>query len=175
VKSMGIVSYFIATSLDGFIADVNDDVGWLFTDADYGYQAFYNSVDVIVMGRKSFDVILSYGAYPYTEKQNYVFSRHPHAESPVDCAEYVSVPPEQFVASLKETIAGKIWLLGGSEIAACLLDAGLIDELVVSVHPYLLGRGIPLFATGITPTVLTRTGVALFPSGLVQITYRWEV
>ncbi len=172
---MGTVSYFVATSLDGFIADMNDDVSWLFTDADYGYQAFYDAVDVIVMGRKSFDMILSYGAYPYPEKQSYVFSRHPHAVSPVECAEYVFVPPEQFVASLKETIAGTIWLLGGSEIAACLLDAGLIDELVVSVHPYLLGRGVPLFATGITPTALSLVGVASFPSGLVQMTYRWDV
>lgn len=69
------VRYYVASSLDGYIARTDGSIGWLFHDADYGYAAFYSTVDTVVMGRTTYELSLSFGAYPFSGKKAYVFSK----------------------------------------------------------------------------------------------------
>jgi dihydrofolate reductase len=72
------VKLFIASSLDGYIAREDGSIDWLYTDGDYGYMQFYNSVNTVLMGRKTYDQTLGFGIeYPYKDKKNYVFSQIP--------------------------------------------------------------------------------------------------
>jgi dihydrofolate reductase len=165
------VCYFVACSLDGFIAGPDASIDWLFTDGDYGYADFYREVDCLLVGRQTFETALSFGEYPYAGKRVCVFTRGGF-RSPVTEAEVVQADPASFVASLKQFPGGRIWLVGGGELAGALAQARLVDELVVSVHPVTLGRGVPLFQPhdGRGHWEVTRT--LGYPTGLVQTTYR---
>ena len=165
------VTYFVGCSLDGFIATLDDRFDWLFTDDDYGFIDFYRSVDCVVMGRRTFEMALSFEEYPYAKKKAYVFTRRA-TESPIPQAEFVNEDHARFVKKLKQDPGGRIWLVGGGIIATSLMQVGLVDELVLTIHPITLGQGVPLF----TPHG-TRSGWKLHTSqswnnGLVQTTYR---
>src|SRR5678816_2330531 len=165
------VTYFAACSMDGFIATIDDRFDWLFTDDDYGFDEFYRSVDCIVMGRRTFDAAINADEYPYARRKAYVFTRR-ELQSPIPEAEFVSEDPARFVKRLKQEGGGRIWVAGGGIIATALMQVGLIDELVLTIHPITLGQGVPLF----TPHG-TRSGWKLHSSkswnnGLVQTTYR---
>jgi dihydrofolate reductase len=146
---------YIATSLDGFIATREGKVDWLIDpgepaphDRDYGYYAFYDSVDVTLMGYNTYRQILDFGGlFPYPEKTNYVFSkRHKNQENqPV---EFVSSEITDFARNLREVPGKDIWLVGGTQINQLFLNEDLIDELIVSVQPVVLGEGLPLFGQG---------------------------
>ncbi len=168
------VTYFVACSLDGFIARLDESFDWLFTDDDYGYAEFYRSVDCVVMGRKTFDAALHFVEYPYPGKRAYVFSRRA-AESPIVEAEFVSEDPARFVKKLKLQPGGRIWVVGGGAIAAALLQAGLIDEMVLSIHPITLGQGVPVFERHGIETRWSVYSTRVYQSGLVQVTYRKRV
>ncbi len=168
------VSYFVACSLDGFIARMDESFDWLFTDDDYGFAEFYRSVDCVVMGRKTFDVSLNLVEYPYPGKRAYVFSRH-QTDSPIAEAEFVSEDPARFVKKLKLQPGGRIWVVGGGEIAAALLQAGLIDEMVLTIHPITLGQGVLLFERHGVETRWSVYSTRSYQNGLVQITYRKRV
>jgi dihydrofolate reductase len=168
------VSYFVACSLDGFIARLDESFDWLFHDDDYGYAEFYRSVDCVVMGRKTLDAALKFVEYPYTGKRGYVFSRH-QQQSPVPDVEFVSEDPARFVKKLKLQPGGRIWVVGGGEIASALLQANLIDEMVLSIHPITLGQGIPLFERHGVETRWSVYSTRAYQNGLVQVTYRKRV
>jgi dihydrofolate reductase len=160
---------YIACSLDGYIAGSDDDISWLFDDDDYGYHDFLASVDTVLMGRRTYDLALRMGPFPYAEKECYVFSRSLMGGD--ENVEFVDLPVKQFVGQLREREGKDIWLVGGSELISNFMAAGIVDEFIVSVHPIVLGSGIPLFRTG-TPTCQLRLeGVRSFPSGLVQMQY----
>jgi dihydrofolate reductase len=165
------VSYCVACSLDGFIATIDDRFDWLFSDDDYGFDEYYRSVDCIVMGRRTFDVAINAEEYPYSKKKAYVFTRRA-TESPIPEAQFVNEDPARFVKRLKSEAGGRIWVAGGGIIATALMQVGLVDELVLTIHPITLGQGVPLF----TPHG-TRSGWKLHSSkswhnGMLQTTYR---
>ena len=161
---------FTAASLDGFIATTNGEVSWLFSDQDYGYTAFYKRVDTVIMGRKTYDTSLSFGDYPYSEKAGFVFSRSGIA-SPEKSVEVISRNIEGFVGGLKSRSGGTIWLVGGGEIIRLLLNARLIDQIILSLHPVMLGEGVPLSGALTDPVKMTLSGNKRFESGLVQLVY----
>lgn len=161
---------FIAASLDGYIARPDGGVDWLFTDRDYGYQAFYDSVDAILIGRRTFDQLLSGGDYPYAGKHAYVFSARPLYWSN-EHVEAVSDDAAAFIGHLKHGEGGHIWLLGGAALIKTCLEQDLIDEFIVSIHPLMLGAGIPLFPTTESSRRLSLLSVETFDSGLVQVRY----
>ncbi|HEY9102121.1 dihydrofolate reductase family protein [Chitinimonas sp.] len=161
---------FIASSLDGYIARPDGGVDWLFTDQDYGYQAFYDSIDCILMGRRTYDQALSFGDYPYPGKCAYVFSSRPLAwTSPHVTA--VAEPVGEFITRLKHAEGGRVWLVGGAALIKTCLEHDLIDELIVSIHPLILGAGIPLFPNTESSKRLTLSSVETFESGLLQVRY----
>jgi dihydrofolate reductase len=166
------VILFIATSLDGYIAGPNGEIDWLFHDADYGYTAFFDSVQALVMGRKSYELSLSFGEWPYGDKPVYVFTRQ---APPVDArVQFVAGDATALIAELRAQGIQNIWLVGGGALVSTFLQEGLIDEFVISVHPLLLGAGIPLFVSGIPRLGLRLEGVTPFASGLVQLRYTTE-
>jgi dihydrofolate reductase len=161
------VVLFIASSLDMFIAREDGSVDWLFTDADYGYSEFYGSVDTVLMGRKTYELALRLGDN-FSGKRCVVFSRG--AGKAEGNAEFISDP----VAFTKKLIAepGKdVWLVGGGEIVSVLLNAGLVREIILSIHPIILGQGIPLFNNIRRTIPLKMIKSEKFESGLVQLRY----
>lgn len=164
------VRYFVASSLDGYIARTDGSTGWLFHDADYGYAAFYATVDTAVMGRKTYEQALALGPNPFSGKKAYVFSRS-RSGTRDERAEFVAGEVGAFVAGLRAQPGRDIWLVGGAGLAREFLAADLIDEYIVSIHPVLLGAGVPLFPVGGRETVLRFEGARTFASGLVQLRY----
>lgn len=165
------VKLFIATSFDGFIAKTDGNIDWLFTDKDYGYSDFYQSIDTILMGNNTYKQILNFGAdFPYADKTNYVFSKQP--QNHTEFVRFVSGDIVSFVASLKATEGKDIWLVGGGQVNAVLLDRSLIDEMILSIHPIALGEGLPLFAGGSRSHNFQLMSYQAFASGLMQLVYQ---
>lgn len=161
---------FIASSLDGFIAGKSGEIDWLFTDQDYGYTEFFKAIDVVIMGRKTYDQALTFGEYPFREKEAFVFSRTRVGATDGN-ANFISGDVAVFTESLKSRHGKDIWLVGGSELIQQFLKHDLIDEFVISIHPIILGEGIPLFPIPNPMQELHLEQCKTFNTGLVQITY----
>ncbi len=164
------VVYFVASSLDGFIARKDGRVDWLFSDGDYGYARFYASVDTVIAGRKTYEQALAFGD-TFPGKKCCVLSRTMKRPKS-DNAEIVSGPLRRLITRLRKKRGKDIWLAGGGAVAGQALDGGLIDRLIVSIHPVALGSGIPLFAGARRGRVFTLHRTKSFPSGLLQVEYR---
>lgn len=163
---------YIATSIDGFIAYPDGNVDWLFIDDDYGYLKFYESVDTLLMGRRTYDQILGFGPWPYADKHTYVFTAHPPETAADASIEFVREETVEFVEKLRGQPGGPIWLVGGADLAAAFQQAGLINELIISVHPRLLGQGIALFHSMLIERPLKLLNSRTWPTGLCQLHYR---
>ena len=167
---MHSVVLYIATSLDGFIARSDGRVDWLFTDEDYGYSAFFETIDTLIMGRKTYEQVLSFGEWPYSGKQTYVFT-HRNLKTERDDVVFVSGKPDSVLSQFKAKGFSRIWLVGGAELTTSFLRAGLVDEYIISVHPVLLGDGIPLFSSSIPEEELVLVKSTQYPRGLLQVHY----
>jgi len=133
---------YIAVSLDGYIARENGDVDWLPTNVDSGYDVFYKSVDTVIMGKTTYDQVLTFGEYPYKDKKSFVFTKT--SQNNDENVEFVS-DIEKFVKDGFPGAGDNIWLVGGAKIIASFLKLKVIDEITISVIPILLGNGISLF------------------------------
>jgi dihydrofolate reductase len=165
------VVLFIATSLDGFIAGKDGNIDWLYTDGDFGYNEFLKSIDTTLMGHNTYKDILHFGEFPYSDKKNFVFTRMKR-EPDHNPVTFITGGVANFVSELKSEKGKNIWLVGGGQINSILLNNNLIDQMVISIHPKVLGSGIPLFKTeslGNLQFQLERHKV--FERGLVQLTY----
>lgn len=180
-------SVYIATSLDGFIARENGDLDWLPgnegcdievdpSDGDMGYQAFMDSVDVLVMGRGSFEKVLSFGAWPYGNKRVVVLSRQ-LTQLPDGLPEAVQLmngSPTEVVSKLAASGAHNLYIDGGKVIQS-FLNAGLIQELIITQIPVLIGSGIPLFGPVNEDVKLKHVETRVFKSGFLQSKYAVDV
>lgn len=164
------VILFIATSLDGYIARTDGGIDWLFTDQDYGYKAFYSGVDTIIMGRKTYEQVLTVREFPYAGKECYVFSRTT-ARGRDDRIVFLEDDPAELIRRLRSAGGKNIWLVGGSALVRDFALKDLIDTYVISVHPVILGAGIPLFRPPLPSQQLVLRDTTSFNSGLVQLTY----
>ena len=170
------VVYYVAASLDGYIADCEGSVDWL-SDAtdpdegDYGYAAFYATVDALVMGRTTYDQVRGFGAWPYVGRPTFVFTHTPpeHAARDHPDVTFVAGDPAELLGTLHDDAT--VWLVGGGRLAASFRAAGLLDELYLTVLPILLGDGVPLFQAGEPQTLLTLTDATPYASGVVQLRY----
>lgn len=165
------VILYIAASLDSYIARKDGSIDWLTTynseSEDYGYNDFYPGVDVLLMGKKTYDQVIGFSQWPYEDKQVIVFSK----ESVLDPRVKAVPEPVAYTKALKEQQGKNIWLVGGGQIISLFLTHGLIDEIILTVTPVILGSGIPLFP-GVTSDIeLKLLGEKPFPSGLVQVHY----
>ena len=133
---------FIASSLDGYIARENGNIDWLPENTASGYDNFLKSVDTVIMGKTTYDQVLAFGDYPYKDKKSFVFTRTDQDKD--ENAEFVS-DVEKFVKDGFPGTGENIWLVGGAQIIASFLNQGVVDEIIISVIPVILGNGIPLF------------------------------
>ncbi|HRJ77845.1 MAG TPA: dihydrofolate reductase family protein [Planctomycetota bacterium] len=163
------VQLFIASSLDGYIARKDGAIDWLFHDGDYGYRRFMRGIDTVVMGRKTYDLSLSFGPWPYPGCRAYVFSRRLTGET--EHATFVRGDVKKLVQKMRRRRGKHIWLVGGAELTREFTAAGLIDDFIISVHPRLIGSGIPLFPPNSADWSLRLVGARRYRSGLVQLRY----
>lgn len=167
----------LAVSLDGFIEGPNGEYDWCFNDQDYGLKDFFSRVDALFIGRKSYEMAQEYaagnngvlvpGMPPVTE---YVFSDT--LKSVKDDAVLLSGDSIAEARRIKEQPGKDIWLYGGASLTDTLMQAGLVDELWLSVHPLLLGSGKPLFRPQDTRTPLTLQESKTYDTGLVSLWYK---
>ena len=140
------VIYYVAASLDGFIATSDGGVEWLepfqATGSDYGFNSFYPRIDALVMGSRTYEQTLTFGPSPYAGKRTLVLSTR---ELPSSAGvEIADLSPEAAIGHLTVAGASKIWLVGGGELAGSFAREGLVDRYIISVMPVLLGSGVPL-------------------------------
>lgn len=159
---------FIASSIDGYIAGPGEHIDWLFSDQDYGYNSFYESIDTTLSGYKTYALSLSFESFPYPDKTNYVFTRD-SSRSDTDKVKFITGDIVAFTHELKQQPGRDIWLVGGGEINTVMLNAGLIDEIVLSIHPVVVGSGIPLFGGAPVLRAFQTRSTTAFDSGLVQL------
>ncbi len=134
---------FIASSLDGYIARENGGIDWLPDDTASGYDDFIKSVDTVIMGKKTYEQILTFGDYPYGNKKSYVFTRDDKCHK-VQNVEFAH-DADKLVNAIRSESGTDIWLVGGAETVSIFANLGLVDEIRLSVIPVILGKGIPLF------------------------------
>jgi len=169
-------SVFIGVSVDGFIARKNDDLDFLPEDAEpHGYDEFIASVDAIVIGRKSFEKVLSFGTWPYGERRVVVLSSHPLDLSKAvgGVVEQMAGSPAEIVSRLAASGAHNLYIDGGITIQG-FLRAGAIQRLIITRVPVLIGEGVPLFGALPHDVRLRHVATRAYPSGLVQSEYEVE-
>ena len=166
----------IATSADGYIARPDGDLERLTSRPApagfYGMGAFMRSIDIKLLGRKTYEASLRMGAKFDSKSRNVVFSRHAPPAGAPSGVEFVNGAIGPFVARLREHPGKDIWLMGGGELIASFLDEQAIDEFVVSVVPVFIGDGIPLIARRHRQVPLDLQSVERFEDGVVQLHYR---
>jgi dihydrofolate reductase len=168
------VTVFVGASVDGFIARPDGALDFLPADGGepHGFEELMQRVDALVMGRKTYETVLGFGAWPYGPKRVVVLSRRPIDFSALQDArvERMSGTPARIVARLAKSGARELYVDGGLTIQA-FLRAGLVDRLVVTRVPVLIGQGIPLFGSLPRDIGLRHVATRSFPSGLVQSEY----
>lgn len=166
-------SVFVGTSLDGFIARANGDLDFLPPGGGepHGYDEFMSTVDALVIGRKTFETVVSFDIWPYGTKPVFVLSTRPLAPAPPGAVvEHMSGAPAEIVARLAALGVGHVYVDGGITIQR-FLQAGLIQRLIVTRVPVLIGDGIPLFGALQRDIVLRHVATRQYASGLVQSEY----
>jgi dihydrofolate reductase len=160
----------VAVSLDGLIAGPNGEYDWCLTDDDYGMTDFLKSIDATIMGGKSYRLMKEYGPL-YPEFTNYVFT-NTEKTTPYENIVFVAEDIPEFVRSLKIKRGKNIWLFGGSEIIQPLIQHDLVDEMILAIHPLLLGGGRPLFKELDERKTFRLSDTITYPTGLVQLIYK---
>src|SRR5580704_15198310 len=168
------VSIFIGTSLDGFIARPNGALDFLPVDGGepHGYNEFIASVDALVIGRKTFETVLAFPTWPYGDKRVVVLSSRPIDFSTVrgGVVEQMAGAPAEIVAKLAARGVQHVYVDGGVTIQK-FLRAGLVQRLIITRVPVLIGEGIPLFGALPADVRLRHVTTQQYPSGLVQTEY----
>jgi dihydrofolate reductase len=169
-------SVFVGASVDGFIARADHSLDFLDAGGTepHGYEEFIATVDTIVMGRKTFEVVLGFDTWPYGERRVVVLSSRPLELSAVSDrggrVEQMGGAPTDIASRLSAEGAQHVYVDGGVTIQG-FLRAGLVNRLVVSRVPVLIGSGIPLFGALLRDVPLRHVATRAFPGGLVQSEY----
>lgn len=169
------VIYYTASSLDGYIAPEDGSLDWLSAHGasgeDYGYADFYESVDSVLIGRRTYEQCLAFPEWPYPGKPCWVFSSRP-----LECATaevtITSDSPRQIVEQLETLNLRRAWLVGGGQLAGSFCAEGLITEYIITLLPWMLGAGTRLFAARSPVESLNLLDCRKFAGGLVQLRYR---
>lgn len=177
---MSKCSVFIATSLDGFIAREDGGIDWLSSPdmeseegEDYGYHSFIKTVDAMVMGRNTFELVLTFGEWPYGKMPLFVLTNQ-GVKIPEKISETVSQmagEPQEIVQQLEEKGYHHFYIDGGKTIQG-FLHAGLIDEMTITTIPVLIGSGIPLFGPVSNDIKLALLQSRSYKNGIVQNQYQ---
>lgn len=163
---------YIATSLDGFIADRDGSVKWLepFQDQDYGYESFFAEIGALVMGRRTWDQAGELADHAGRDKPVLILAHSAPDDLP-DGVEVRSGDVGELCAELRRELEGDVWVMGGADVIRRFLAADELDEMELHVVPLLLGAGLPLFPDFPQPRGLRLVDTREFPNGVVQMRY----
>jgi dihydrofolate reductase len=169
------VILYIATSLDGYIAKPDNDLQFLSivqTDGeDYGYSDFINSVDTVILGRKTYDwVMTQVPEFPHADKNSFIIT---HKTMPgIGKTNFYTGKLKDLISKLKAEQGKNIFIDGGAEIVNELLKENLIDEFIISIIPILVGNGTKLFNDGRPEQIVELVSTKQFDKGLIQLHYK---
>lgn len=166
---------YSAISTDDYIADSRGQIDWLNNPSvitegeDYGYSAFYASVDTTLMGNTTYTQIMGFGgAFPYPDKKNYVVTSQDGLPD-TQYVRFVSGDIPSFCKQLKNEPGKDIWLVGGGKLNSTLLAAQLVDRLVLTKMPVALGSGIPLFNDATWKAAFRNVSTKIYGKGVLQM------
>lgn len=162
----------LAVSLDGFIEDSAGNFDWCFTDQDYGMTAFFQRIDSLFIGRKSYELVQSMGDSAmagFPQLKEYVFSTTLNHVKPG--AVLIKNNLLQEVKKIKDEPGKDIWLFGGASLITSLMNLQLVDEISLAIHPVILGGGKPVFQDIKGRVPLTLKNTEKYDSGLVSVLY----
>lgn len=167
-------SVVVGASLDGFIARQDDSLDFLRAsgaEGDNGYEEFFATVDALIIGRHTYDVVLAFPAWPYGQKPVFVLSTRPLSSPPLDaCVEHMSGPPAEVLSAVASRGFDHIYVDGGLTIQHFLRE-GLIQRIVVTRVPVLIGTGVPLFGPVGADIPLRHIATRVLSGGAVQSEY----
>ena len=169
------VILYIAASLDGYIAKPGDDLSFLSVveqeGEDYGYAEFIKTIDTVIVGRRTYEKVLSMGFdFPHANRDSYIVTRTPRPDS--GSVKFYTGSLKDLVLKLKSQKGKNIFVDGGAEIVNELLKDALIDEFIISILPVLTGDGIKLFKDGRPEQNLQLLTAKQFDTGLTQLHYK---
>ena len=165
------VRYRVAASLDGYIAGPNGEIDWIVPDPTTDFTSVYAGFDTALLGRHTYELTQQPGAPPWpADWRIYVVSRTLRAGRRPGLT-VVGTDVEKTVAALRAEPGRDIWLFGGGQLFASLLAAGLVDRIEVAIMPVVLGRGIPLAASGAPTSRLLLRSSDVRPGGIVSLAY----
>lgn len=171
------ITYYLATSVDGFIAKEDGDVAWMDElDIPYdhsGYDEFFACIDGLIMGRKTYQMIQDFGSWPYEDKPSWICSSN-KVESIKGCNLQVETQPVEAVAAAEQAGLKHLWCVGGGVLATALLENNLLDRIFITQLPILLGSGIPMFSLSEFDKKLELESSRTHKAGFTQIIYRVE-
>lgn len=164
--------YYVAQSLDGYIADQDEKVDWLDAfgneEEDFGYNSFYENIDSLVMGSSTYEFIERYGEWPYPGKPSWVLSgKNREAMDPL--IRISDQSPADVLREIRDSGFKRTWLVGGGKLATSFLEIDAITEYIITIIPVLLGSGLPLLAGLDKFHRLTVNKKTVFDSGVVQL------
>lgn len=174
ITIVGEIVLYVATSIDGFIADPDGEVAWLerfnVEGEDHGYAEFLSEVDSVIMGATTYEQDLSRGGWPYGARPTWVFTHRSLPTPRGATVRYVDGPVSNHIADIRRTSEGAAYLVGGAQLVEQFMEAGAIDQLRLFVVPLILGNGLRLFETS-EPTSAELLGTRSYPTGLVELRY----
>lgn len=162
----------LCTSLDSYIEGKNEEIDWCFTDQDYGMTEFLNRIDTIFFGRKSYEQLVREMPNAFSDKKKVVFSKT--LKSDDSNLKIIRENIEGEVKGIVNSEGKDIWLFGGANLTTDMINANLVDELMISIHPLILGNGKHLFIDINKRRKLTLIDNKTFSTGLVQLSYKIE-
>ncbi len=164
---------YVALSVDGYIADAEGGVDWLqeYHSAEMEFSAFDASIDVFLMGRKTFDQVLTFGPWKHSDRRAIVLTHRP-IDNPPENVEAYEGDVAALAASLRAGDGRNVWVMGGGETVRAFLDADAWDEINLFVMPVVLGGGVPLFPKPSARRALALTAARSFANGVVRLDYR---
>ena len=182
---MSKAQYYCAASLDGFIANPDDTLDWLtgyqgsFSGANVepmagSYERFYAGIGALIMGSATYEFVLALAEWPYTDKPTWVLSSRQlpaPAHKGADVRIVNAAVPELHAELVAAAGERNLWVVGGGNVASQFADEGLLDEVLVTVVPVVLGHGKPLFDRRVPGGPMQLTGTRSFDTGMVELRY----
>ncbi len=169
---------YIATSLDGFIAKNDGSVDWLEeienpNQLDHGYTDFYSGIDAVVMGRNTYEEVRGFDVeWPYPDCRTFVLTRKDTIDFYSPKTELIHSVDIDSISKLRKASEKGIWIIGGGKVITAFLNQDVVDELIITIFPVILGNGIPLFGDHPKETRLKLINAESFDTGLVNLHYK---
>lgn len=169
------IKLYIAVSIDGYIAHSDGDLDWLMkypinSETNYGYDDFYKSIDTVIMGGQTYRDILNMDfVWPYKDKTTYVITRNSMGAK--ENVHSITNNVIEEISKLREEKGKDIWLVGGGELTAMLLKQDMVDEMIITTIPVILGNGIPLFPNQPKESNWKLQDSMSYKNGVIQTTY----